>query len=441
MPPMNRDTDSRIRFWSKLGGLIGGGVPWVDAFALAANTVTDVPHLRAALDRIVTRMRSGEAPSDTMRDEDAFSSEVVRTIRAGEDTGDLEIKCLHIAAQLEAGTFETGQPGPSSSAADPLLTALVQDALARRATHIHIEPGTDGPGHVRLRIDGHLAAPNPIRPDEHAAMIQALRAESTETTGCFTLELDIEDRTLTLRIALADFAQGPGAVLHLEENLDPADVHILPEDLERLRSWGARGPGLVLVAGPADTAFATVVEHLAEERGKVCALTDEPIAIPSALCLPLAAASAVLAQDPDVLVLPRVPDATIARLATRAARGGRLAIAAVDTDHAPEAIGALAARGNDLPSLAAGLIGVLVPRLLPRLGAEGGDGGPRGSILALGVLEITGDLRREISLRSTPAALADVVRNAPGTTVGEAALALVAAGQVTVEDAERIAPV
>ena len=77
---MERASESQIRFWSRVGGLIGGGVPWVDAFALAAGAVDD-PVLRDALDRVTERMREGDAPSDAMGDENPFSDEVVRRAR------------------------------------------------------------------------------------------------------------------------------------------------------------------------------------------------------------------------------------------------------------------------------------------------------------------------------------------------------------------------
>jgi type II secretory ATPase GspE/PulE/Tfp pilus assembly ATPase PilB-like protein len=323
----------------------------VDAFALAADSVGDAPELRAALDRVVERMRAGEAPSDAMREEPVFSAEVVRTVRAGEDRGDLEAKCLHVAAQLEAGIYEAGAGSSPAEAAPDLLVALVREATARRASHLHLLP-TPGGGSARVRVGGRLEAGETIPDDAYAALLRALRAEAPR--GTVRRELEVDGRAVALGVSVAGFAEGTGAVLRIEPVADPAEVEILPGDRERLR---AIGPGPVLSVGPADTAFLAAVGAMLAGGEKVCVVADSPLPIPGALRLPTAEAGAALAQDPDVVVLPDLTEPEAAALAARFAHRGRRVVGAVDAPD--EAAARKAVPGTEVRE-------VIVPRLLPR---------------------------------------------------------------------------
>jgi hypothetical protein len=381
----------QARFFSKIGGLIGGGVPWLDAFAVGARSVGDDPALQDALERVVDRLRQGHSPSDAIAEEPLFSEEVVRTVRAGEEMGDLESKAMHIAEQLLAGAFEVGRSVAVSAEAAARLEEIVDAARASGATHVHLEPTEIG-GCVRVRRAGRLSDEIALSETDYASLLAAV------------------DVACPVPASLADFREGPGAVLRLEPELTPEDIEIPEDAAKRLRDWAATGRGLVLVAGRPAAARIALVRALLEglpEGAKVCAVSRVgPIPVP-ALHVEgddtVAALAAAVGQDPDAIVLPEIEDRETARAAVREARRGSLVVVGAPAPDAEAATRGLTTIGVDEALVVDALAGACAIRLLrPEPGA--GPRGPLALVETLGPngrpLEGTRTIRDEAAARA-----------------------------------------
>jgi hypothetical protein len=350
---MNREKarETQARFWSKLAGLIGGGVPWVDAFGLAGRAVEEDPDLFAAIARVVERMRNGDAPSDALADEDGFSDEVVRTVRAGEEMGDLEVKAEHLAEQIRSGAFAVGRAAMPPEETEEALAEILESARAAGATHVHFLPHPGG-GKVRRRVGGRLDEGRVLPPEEFEGLLRALPDAGNLETG-----------DGPVRVSRVAFREGPGATLRLTPPPEE-EIRISGGDLETVRPWLDRLSGLVLVAGRPAAAREALLSALVAPRlatEKVCVLGDGE-GLPGALNLPAETdLASVLDQDPDLLVLARVPGRAAAHALLRAAERVP-AIAVVPVDRAVDAVSVLAALGPG-DRLACVLVGAVAVRV------------------------------------------------------------------------------
>lgn len=331
----------------------------------------------------------------------------------------------------EATLLADDRPALFSGARDP-LSDILDEAAARGATHVHLDPDGDAL-RVRLRIGGRLS--------------ELLRLSSR-------LDLGIEGRGLTVA------AHEGRTVLHL------APRELRYPALERLgmsaalaRIMGGIDHGLVLAAGPAgsgrSTTLAALLDRLDDGTRNLLHARDA------------ADLRAVLQQDPDAILIESIADRETAALALHAAEAGHLVLAGVDAGDAVGAILRLRALRADPFQLASTLKTVLAQRLVKRLcpscrrpvqaqgstsallgfdagtvvyapeGCGGCDSGFTGQIAVFEAIHGDAALRRLINDGGDGAIIArHAFVNAPN--LGSAARALVREGVITPEEAVRV---
>jgi len=265
---------------------------------------------------------------------------------------------------------------------------LLAEAVRRRATDIHLDPGPSG-YRVRFRVDGILVPVSRLDMAAGNRLVNQFRtAAGIETGTAFAASgarhtWDVEGRPLDCRITLAPCLAGPKIAVRL---LDPdrmrhrvTELGLDEAGLERVRHWLRVLNGMFLVTGPTasgktTTAYALLHELAAENR-HVCTIEDpveyaiegiNQIQVDARHGLDFAeGVRTILRLDPDHSLVGELRDPEAARAAVSAAVTGHVLVA---TMHARDAVSAVTALRNF--SLAdhqiAAALGVVVNQRLVR---------------------------------------------------------------------------
>jgi general secretion pathway protein E len=216
-----------------------------------------------------------------------------------------------------------------------LLSGIMDEAIRRGATHVHLEPLGEGM-QVRLRIAGQL--------------VEVLRLPSR-------VALDLAGSGAEIA------ALGERTVLHMpppEERSEELEaLGMAPALVRMLAPVLARGGGLVLVAGLPGSGRTTTLRALLRQLDDG---TRNLLAANDASQL-----RAVLRQDPDAILIDAIADRETAALAIQAAAAGHLVLAGVEASDAVSALAQLRALRVEPFQLASTLQAVLAQRLVRRL--------------------------------------------------------------------------
>ncbi|PMS23270.1 GspE family protein [Trinickia dabaoshanensis] len=287
--------------------------------------------------------------------------------------------------------LSTGPALVDDGPAARLFAATLDQAVARGASDIHIEPSEYG-WRIRLRVDGTLhELPHP----------PALLRDAFVTRVKVLARLDIAERRVPqdgrLRLTVAagrveDYRVSALPTVH-GEKLALRRLEALPPDLS-LTSLGfdarqrplveaaIRAPhGLVLVTGPTGSgktlSLYAFLQMLNTASRNICTVEDpveiqlqgiNQVSVREKTGLTFAAAlRALLRQDPDVIMVGEIRDRETADVALKAAQTGHLVLATLHTNDAPSAVGRLIDIGAAPYNLSAALRLVTAQRLVRRL--------------------------------------------------------------------------
>ncbi len=274
-----------------------------------------------------------------------------------------------------------------------LVNRLIADAIALRASDIHIETAeAPRPVVVRLRIDGelqrHLELPAQVR----FALVARLKIMA---------ELDIAEHRkpqdgkidfarfggphVELRMVTVPTSRGlEDVVLRLLSGLKPMPLDAIglsARNLQALRGVMGKAYGLVLICGPTGcgktTTLHSVMRELNDDRRKIWTAED-PVEItqeglrqvqvnPRIGWTFAAAMRTFLRADPDVIMIGEMRDEETARIAVEASLTGHLVMSTLHTNSAPESITRLLEIGLDPFMFSDSLLAVLAQRLVRRL--------------------------------------------------------------------------
>lgn len=310
--------------------------------------------------------------------------------------------------------------GPGTSVA--WVDHLIQAAMSRRASDVHIEPFRDQL-RVRMRVDGTLEEvtppPNELGP-EIASRIKVLAkldiAERRIPQDGHLIWTDSQ-RSLDLRVSTLPTTFGESVVLRL---LDRTQVRRSLEDLgmtgstvERLKQSLAKPHGLIVVAGPTGsgktTTLYSALASIDSSIRKVLTVEDPvefktdgliQVAVDEGVGLTFShTVRAFLRQDPDVIMVGEIRDSDTARVAVQAALTGHLVLTSLHAGSGAGAITRLLDLGIE-PFLLSNSLELVVAQRLER--RECPDCGPG---LALPRLEASIRPADRVPSRSVPACL------------------------------------
>jgi type IV pilus assembly protein PilB len=267
-----------------------------------------------------------------------------------------------------------------------LVDTLLMDALASRASDLHLEPAAGG-RRVRLRIDGLLRDRGHIPPDRSDQVVSRLKVVAGLDITERRLPQDgriqavVDGQLVDLRLATMPTLRGESLLVRLlptgSAGLPLAQVGLAEQARSRLVAALQRPQGLVVVTGPTGSGKTTTLyaglREVLDERRKVLTLED-----PVEYVLPGLQQTQVapelgltferglrhlLRHDPDVVLVGEIRDRETAQLAVEASFTGHLVLATMHTNDAPAAITRLVNLGVDRYVVAAALTLVIAQRL------------------------------------------------------------------------------
>ena len=344
-----------------------------------------------------------------------------------------------------------------------LVNLLIERAIARRASDVHVEPAEEGL-HVRARIDGVLAPLFDIPNEAAGAVVSRIKIMAGLDIAVRLRPQDGRataaggDGSVALRVSTLPALGGEKVVLRLLRGGAAApgldELGMDATTLSRVERMLTQPHGVLLVTGPTGSGKTTtlygMLASLDRARRNIITLEDPveyrlpgvtQVQVHARAGLGFAdALRAVLRQDPDIIMVGELRDKESAGIALSAALTGHLVLATLHTNDAPTAATRLCELGMP-PYLVAGtLLGVIAQRLARCIcvqcnggGCRNCDGGLHGRTGVYEVL-VTDDAIRARILRRAPAHVIRAAARAGGMrTLGEDARRLVDAG-VTRED-------
>jgi general secretion pathway protein E len=299
--------------------------------------------------------------------------------------------------KMEASLGEMSQPGERLTAKHlrealptQVISMLLSQALQDRASDIHVEP-SEARLRIRFRIDGLLHDVMALPMEMHPALISRLKIMSGMNIAerrrpqDGQLNFQAHNRTVDVRVAVANTATGEMAVLRLLDNkkftlLTLGQLGIAGDALERYRKLLQLPYGMVIVCGPtgagkSTTLYASVlqmdrvemkvisiedpVEYRISDANQMQVNHEAGISFATAL-------RSILRLDPDVILVGEIRDQETASIATQAALTGHLVLTSL---HANDSVSGLL-RLRDLgvpPYLIASSLGGIVAQRMVRM--------------------------------------------------------------------------
>jgi type IV pilus assembly protein PilB len=271
-----------------------------------------------------------------------------------------------------------------------LVTEIIQAALARQASDIHIEPQATDTA-VRLRVDGVLRDLRRLPRGVQNSLISRIKILSdmdiaerrAPQDGRFLVVTD--EQKMDMRVSTLPTQYGEKVVMRLLESEAPVmDFTELgfPEPLARELSRLLQLPqGMILVTGPTGSGKSTTLYAALHQlrRASVNIITvEDPIeyvlpginqvhvnaraGLTFASCL-----RSILRQDPNVIMIGEIRDRETAEIAMKAAQIGQLVLSTLHTNDSISAVVRLLDLQIPAYLMAASLSGILGQRLVRKL--------------------------------------------------------------------------
>ena len=270
------------------------------------------------------------------------------------------------------------------------LDSIIDEAVDRRASDIHIEPEQDRV-RVRLRIDGRLIEARAYPIEAAAAMISRIKVLSvldiTErrkpqdgrfTQKSFDQNIDVrvaviptvDGERITMRLLNMGHMQGTNPKLGMEIEMKQA--------FERMIE---RPDGIILICGPTGSGKSTTMYAALQQINSVhrhIITIEDPVEyhIPGVnqvqvdaefgVTFPSALRS-ILRHDPDVIMVGEIRDHETAHLALEASLTGHLVFATIHTNSAAGALTRLLDMGCEPYLVSSAIICVAAQRLVRRI--------------------------------------------------------------------------
>jgi general secretion pathway protein E len=283
---------------------------------------------------------------------------------------------------------------PPRADARQLVDKLLNNAVQRRASDVHLEPTAEGL-EIRLRIDGLLETLEQVDASIGRSMVTRLMVMAHLLTyrldvpqeGRATVEVPASPKPLDLRLSIMPTTHGLRAAVRMPAELvQPrtlGELGLPASVVEGLERFAHADAGMLILTGPAGSGKTTTIyallQHIAATSpGLSIVALEDPVErdLPGVTQIEVApfgeltyerTLRSILRQDPQVLMLGEIRDGATASLAVQAALSGHRL---VSTLHAASPAGAMARlleMGVEPYQLTSAIFGVVSQRLLRRL--------------------------------------------------------------------------
>ena len=269
-----------------------------------------------------------------------------------------------------------------------IVQGLISEAVARRASDIHLRPGEHGT-EVLYRIDDEMVPVRRLLRSLHPAVTSRVKvlgamnlAEHRKPQdGRTTFTLD-DGREVDLRISVLPAVYGESVVIRLldtnESLWDLAQLGLSAADRQRIADVMGRSHGMFLTTGPtgcgkSTTLYAMLLE-LRKQRINILTIEDpvefyideiQQMQVNRAAQFTFASAMRnFLRHDPDVIMVGEIRDHETAAIAVESALTGHLLLSTLHTNTAATTVTRLLDLGVEAYLLRASLLAVMSQRLV-----------------------------------------------------------------------------
>jgi len=271
-----------------------------------------------------------------------------------------------------------------------LVNEIIEEAIKRKATDIHIEP-YEKRLIIKYRIDGILHSFNSFPVYLHSAVISRIKILSQLNIAEKRLPQDgkfpfrMNGKEYDIRVSILPTIYGESAVLRIL-NKNKVDIELdklgfSDENLQKIKRLINVPNGMILVTGPTGSGKTTtlyaLLKILNDGTRKIITVEDpveytiqgitqvqinEKIGLTFSKTL-----RSILRQDPDIIMIGEIRDRETAEIAVRAALTGHLVLATLHTNDSAGAFTRLINMGVESFLVASSVIGVISQRLVRRI--------------------------------------------------------------------------
>ena len=294
------------------------------------------------------------------------------------------------AAEDDIATIERAAAAVEEGPIVKMVNLLITQALADRASDIHIEP-TDRDVRIRYRVDGVLHEVMRSPKNIQAGLISRLKVMGDINIAERRIPQDgrvgltVAGKTIDLRLATLPTVYGEKIVIRI---LDKSSVLLKLEELgfhesafKRYEGAFTKPYGAILVTGPtgsgkSTTLYATL--NIVNKPDKNIITVEDPVEYrlpginqmqinPRAGLTFASALRSILRGDPDVILVGEVRDRETALIAIEAALTGHLVLSTLHTNDAASALPRMVEMGVETYLVASALDCVVAQRLARKL--------------------------------------------------------------------------
>ncbi|MCD4781494.1 MAG: Flp pilus assembly complex ATPase component TadA [Candidatus Omnitrophica bacterium] len=324
-----------------------------------------------------------EAPQDT---HEAFNA-IMKDIQ---DTGDLElVKDLQHTSH-QGGIEEITEEAPIIKLTD----TIIQQAVMAKASDVFIEP-LETVMRVRYRIDGIIREIDRMTKVLLPPIVSRIKVISSLDISEHRLPQDGRFKTILsggrsvdFRVNVLPTIIGEKVCLRILDQsgavLDVEKLGFEPDSLRRLKDASIKPHGLILTCGPTGSGKTTTlysILNFVDSPEKNIVTVEDPVEyqmkginqvnIKPALGLTFPGAlRSILRQDPDIIMIGEIRDATTLDIAVKAALTGHLVLSSLHTTTAAGSIVRMENMGIEPFLICSSVLVIIAQRLLRRICAK-----------------------------------------------------------------------
>ena len=358
------------------------------------HVLVDDPNNILKRDAIENLMKSKKVKYDV-----ALPDDILKFINLFFRTSDGEHSFTELLGKLDDDdrSFEDEEGSElvteSDSVIMQLVNKIINDAYARRASDIHVEPNVGRKNvEIRFRVDGDCSLYQTVPYSYRAALISRIKIMSNLDITVKRLPQDgkIKFRRssgdeLELRVASIPTQGGVEDVvmrlLAKGETMPLNDMGIEKRNYNELVKMISKPYGMILVVGPTGSGKTTTLHaalhHINRPDRKIWTAEDpveitqyglRQVQVQPKIGFDFAAAMrSFLRADPDIIMVGEMRDFETAKIGVEASLTGHLVLSTLHTNSAPETIVRLLDMGIDPLNFADALLGILAQRLVRTL--------------------------------------------------------------------------